>query len=186
MRKLKLQFQISLDGFIAGPNSEMDWLTMNWGEDIMNFIASITNPVETILLGRKLAEGFIPAWRSRAENPETAPGSEKINSTPKIVFSNTLEHIDDPNTTVNNGDLVEEVKALKNGDGGDMIVYGGAEFASMLIKNNLIDDYYLFVNPVALGKGLSIFGSLDSKLNLKLIEAKSFDCGIVLMHYQPA
>ncbi|GAB3959578.1 dihydrofolate reductase family protein [Spirosoma harenae] len=186
MRKLKLQVQISLDGFIGGPNGEMDWLTMNWSEDVMNYVGSITEPVDTILLGRKLAQGFIPAWQSRAEDSATAePGAEKMNDTPKVVFSKTLESIEGKNASVNNGNLVEEVNTLKHLDGGDIIAYGGAEFVSSLIKSNLIDDYYLFVNPVALGNGLAIFGNVDSKMNLKLVEAKPFDCGIVLMHYQP-
>lgn len=187
MKKLKLQVQISIDGFIAGPNGEMDWLVMNWGEDINSAVASITEPVDTILLGRKLAEGFIPAWQSRVENTETVDaGSRKIVDTPKIVFSNTLDAIDGKNTTVNNGDVVQEVTALKNQDGGDLIAYGGAEFVSSLIKNNLIDDYYLFVNPVALGKGMAIFSRIDDKLKLKLVKTQTFDCGIVLMHYQLA
>ncbi|MBD2756675.1 dihydrofolate reductase family protein [Spirosoma validum] len=187
MRQLKLQVQITTDGFIAGPNGEMDWLTMNWGEDVMNYVGGLTEPVDTILLGRKLAQGFIPAWQSRAENAETEePGAQKMNDTPKVVFSKTLERIDGKNATVNNGDLVDEVTALKNEAGGDIIAYGGGEFVSSLIKTNLIDDYYLFVNPVALGKGMAIFSSLDSKLNLRLVEARPFDCGIVVMHYQPA
>ncbi|GAB3705698.1 dihydrofolate reductase family protein [Spirosoma flavus] len=185
MRKLKLQVQISLDGFIGGPNGEMDWLTFNWGEDVMRYVGSITEPVDTILLGRKLAQGFIPTWQSRLEDTTTAdPGAEKMVNTPKIVFSKTLENIEGTNATVSNGSLVEEVNALKSQDGGDIIAYGGAEFVSSLIKNNLIDDYYLFVNPVALGKGLSIFGDSYNKLNLKLVEAKAFDCGITLLHYQ--
>lgn len=181
MRKLKLQVQISTDGFIAGPNGEMDWLTMNWGEDVMTYVGGLTEPVDTILLGRKLAEGFIPAWQSRTEEP----GAQKMNDTSKVVFSKTLEHIDGKNATVNNGDLVDEVTALKNEAGGDLIAYGGGEFVSSLIRNNLIDEYHLFVNPVALGKGMAIFGDLDSKLPLKLVEIKPFGCGVVLMHYQP-
>ncbi|UFH57081.1 dihydrofolate reductase family protein [Spirosoma sp. KNUC1025] len=186
MRKLKLQVQITIDGFIAGPNGEMDWLSMNWGEDIMNFVGSITEPIDTILLGRKLAEGFIPAWQSRAESTEEVPGAQKMNDTPKVVFSKTLESIDGKNATVNNGDLAAEVNALKNEEGGDLIAYGGGEFVSSLIQNNLIDDYYLFVNPVAIGKGMSIFGALSNKLNLKLVETKAFESGIALLHYQSA
>ncbi|GAB4022611.1 dihydrofolate reductase family protein [Spirosoma koreense] len=187
MRKLKLQVQISVDGFIAGPNGEMDWLVMNWGDDIMREVTTITEPVSTILLGRKLAEGFIPAWQSRVDSSEGAePGSQKMVDTPKIVFSNTLDGIEGKNATVNRGDLVQEVTSLKNQSGGDLIAYGGAEFVSSLVKNNLIDDYYLFVNPVVLGGGMAIFSSLDSRKSLTLVEAKPFDCGIVLLHYRSA
>ncbi|SFC28644.1 dihydrofolate reductase family protein [Spirosoma endophyticum] len=187
MRKLKLQVQFTVDGFIAGPTNEMDWLVWNWDEELNKYVTDLTEPVSTILLGRKLAEGFIGAWESRAADPATADaGTHKMNSTPKVVFSRQLERIDGKNVTLNRGDIVEEINALKHGEGGDLIAYGGGDFVSSLIKNNLIDDYYLFVNPVALGKGMSIFGELDKKLNLRLAEAKSFTCGIVVLHYQPA
>ena len=185
MRKLKLQVQITLDGFIAGPNGEMDWLVYNWGEDINRYVAELTEPVSTILLGRKLAEGFIGAWESRAVDPETADaGTHKMNNTPKVVFSRQLERINGKNVTLNRGDIVEEINALKQQESGDLIAYGGGDFASSLIKNNLIDDYYLFVNPVALGKGMPIFGELNNRLSLRLVEAKPFACGIVVLHYQ--
>ena len=70
MRKLKLQVQMSIDGFIAGPNGEMDWMNVNWGDDINNYVANITEPIDTIVLGRKLAEGFIPYWAGVAANPD--------------------------------------------------------------------------------------------------------------------
>ena len=187
MKKLKLQVQISVDGFIAGPNGEMDWLVWNWDEGLMDYVRSLTEPVDTIVLGRKLAEGFIGAWQARAENPETADaGAHKMNDTPKVVFSKTLESIDGKNVTLNKGDLTEEITALKNQEGGDLIAYGGADFVSSLIKNNLIDDYHLFVNPVVLGKGMGIFSDIATKQNLKLVEAKAFECGIVVLHYQSA
>lgn len=187
MRKLKLQVQISVDGFIAGPNGEMDWLIWNWDDALMTYVKELTEPVETILLGRKLAEGFIGAWQSRAENPETADaGAHKMNDSHKIVFSSTLERIEGKNVTLSQGDLVAEVTALKMQTGGDLIAYGGAEFVSSLIKNNLVDDYHLFVNPVALGKGMSIFGDLETRLNLELVKSQAFACGIVVLNYKPA
>ena len=186
MRKLKLQVQITLDGFIARPNSEMDWLVWNWDDALGNYVDNLTSPVDTIVLGRKLAEGFIPTWQSRAENSETADaGTQKMNETPKIVFSNTLENPAWKNATLNKGDLVEEITALKNQTGGDIIAYGGASFVSSLIKNNLIDDYHLFVNPVAIGKGLPIFSDIVTTLNLELVNAQAFACGIIVLQYRP-
>lgn len=93
MRKLKLQVQLSVDGFIAGPHGEMDWMTFDWDEEISQYVQSITDPVDCIVLGRKLAEGFIPHWTAvaaDAEHPEFTAG-QKFSETPKVVFTRTLD-----------------------------------------------------------------------------------------------
>lgn len=149
MRKLKLQVQRSLDGFIAGPNGEMDWMTFAWDDALKEYVKKLTEPVDCILLGRKLAEGFIPHWAGVAANPndpEFAAG-QKFTNTPKVVFTKTLEQSPWDNTELATGDLADEVTQLKKQDGNDIIVYGGADFVSSLIKEGLIDEYHLFVNP---------------------------------------
>jgi dihydrofolate reductase len=104
---------------------------------------------------------------------------------PKIVFTKTLDTSSWENTTLAKGDVVEEVNKIKNQTSmKDIIVYGGAGFVSSLIKNNLIDEYHLFINPTAIGKGLEIFKEVE-KFSLKLTESKTFDCGIVVNKYQP-
>ncbi|SFE96491.1 Dihydrofolate reductase [Chitinophaga sp. CF118] len=185
MRKLKLQMQISVDGYVAGPNGEMDWMQWNWDEELNNYVIELTEPVDCILLGRKLAEGFIPAWAASIANPETEDaGGHKMVDTHKIVFSKTLKSIEGKNVVVENGDMVEAVTALKKQPGKDIIVYGGSTFVSSLIQQGLIDEYHLFVNPAAIGKGMSIFNTLQSRLNLKLVTAKPFECGIVVLYYK--
>lgn len=187
MRKLKLQTQVSVDGFMAGPNGEMDWMVWNWDEALKQYVMDLTEPVDTILLGRVLAQGFIPHWSNVATNPDTTdPFSNKMHGTPKVVFSKTLHTHDWSFTELTNGDLVEEVTRLKNQEGGDMIAYGGANFVSNLIENNLIDEYHLFLNPVLAGRGMPIFQSADARRKLKLIKATGFDCGITVLHYEPA
>jgi len=112
MRKLKLQVQLSVDGFIAGPNGEMDWITWNWSDDIKKYVTALTDSVDTIFLGRKLAEGFIPHWQSvvsNPNNPEHAFGNEMIDR-PKFVFSKTLSNSLWDNTTVITGDSANEIK----------------------------------------------------------------------------
>ncbi|GAB3906553.1 dihydrofolate reductase family protein [Larkinella knui] len=186
MRKLKLQTQVSLDSFMGGPNGEMDWLVWNWDDELKNYVIQLTDPVDCILLGRNLAEGFIPTWAARAADPETADaGAHKFNTTPKVVFSRTLQTSQWENTRLATGDLVEEVMQLKNQPGGDLIAYGGSDFVSDLIKHRLIDDYHLFINPVVLGNGMSLFQEVEQKLNLKLVKASPFSCGIIVLHYQP-
>ena len=178
--------QMSLDGFIAGPNGEMDWMTFDWDDELKNYVNEITEPIDTIILGRKLAEGFIPTWKSRIENPETADAfGHKMVETPKIVFSKTLSDVEWENTKLAHGDSRQEIKQLKEQTGQEIIVYGGGSFVSFLIKDNLIDEYNLFVNPAALGKGMTIFNSLEDKLKLNLTKSKAFDCGIVLLRYEP-
>jgi dihydrofolate reductase len=182
LRKLKLQVQLTVDGFISGSKGEMDWMTLPWTDDVKQYILEITEPVDTILLGRYLAQAFIPYWASAPEDEELRL-AEKINNTHKVIFSKTLVTSPWQNTTIANGNLVAEISELKNKAGGDMIVYGGGIFISSLIKEELIDEFHLFVNPAALGSGMTIFAQLNKKLNLKLIRSVSFDCGIVVLNY---
>lgn len=184
MRKLKLQIQMTIDGFIAGANGEMDWMTFNWSDDLKEYVTQITKPVDTILLGKNLAQGFIPYWTAALNNPEPEEGAKKMIETPKVVFSTTLKNSVWDNTIVVNGDLVDEVNKIKNQDGKDIIVYGGGTFVSTLIKAGLIDEYNLFINPVAIGNGMTIFKALDRKQHLKLTTAKQFECGVSLLCYE--
>lgn len=187
MRKLKLQVQMTVDGFIAGVNSEMDWLVFNWDNEINRYVEELTEPIDCIVLGRKLAQGFIPHWAGVAadeKHAENASG-KKFTGTHKVVFTKTLEQSEWENTVLAKGDLVEEITKLKNQDGGDIIAYGGGTFVSSLIQANLIDEYHLFINPTAIGSGMSIFAGLKSKLNLTLRTARVFPCGIVVLWYEP-
>lgn len=187
MRKLKLQVQISIDGFIAGPNGEMDWLAYPWDQELEAYVEALTAPVDCIVLGRRLAEGFIPHWAAVVAdeaNPEAATG-RKFTDTPKVVFSTTLEQSPWANTALAQGDLPAEITRLKQQPGQDIIAYGGATFVSGLIRAGLIDEYHLFVNPTAIGQGKAIFQELAAAQPLTLVQARSFACGIVVLHYQP-
>jgi len=186
MRKLKLQVQISIDGFVSGPEGEMDWMSWNWDEKLMNYVNHLTQSMDCILLGRKLAEGFIPHWLGVANdpaNPEHEAG-KIFSNTHKYVFSKSLKENNWQNTTLVNGDLVTQVNELKKQSGKDLLAYGGASFVSSLIKHDLVDEYHLFVNPAAIGKGLSIFAAIEKTKSLQLINTLVSDCGIVVMHYQ--
>ena len=186
MRKLKLQMQISIDGFVAGHNGELDWMTWEWDDELTKYVGDLTNSFDTILLGRKMTDGFISHWTNIVKNHPDSPeyASAKIFvDTPKIVFTKTLNESAWANTTLAKADIVEEVNKIKNQNSEkDIIVYGGAGFVSSLIKNNLIDEYHLFVNPTAIGKGMEIFNDVE-KFSLKLADSKKFDCGIVVLTY---
>ncbi|MER5770997.1 dihydrofolate reductase family protein [Streptomyces sp. NPDC001985] len=184
MRTFKLQLQTTVDGFMAGPNGEMDWLTFPWTDDIAAHIGALTEPVDCIVLGRKLAEGFIPTW---AAGPEGEPREavDKMNNTPKVVISRSLTESPWENTAVAGGDLAETVRRLKEQPGGDIITYGGATLVPELIARGLLDELHLFVNPTAIGAGLPVFGDTGGLQRFRLVEARQFDCGITGLHFEP-
>ncbi len=186
MRKLKLQVHMSLDGYITGPNNEQDWMVFFGDEKLKEYEFGLLESVDTILLGRKMTNEFISYWTEVLNKPNDSwyTFAKKLIETPKIVFTKTLTKSEWPNTEIATGDLNEEITKLKDQDGGgDIIVYGGASFDSSLIKENLIDEYYLFINPVAIGNGKTIFRDLKEIRKLSLIESIAFDSGIVLLHY---
>jgi dihydrofolate reductase len=184
MRKLRLQVQISIDGCIAGPNNEMDWLV--WDDNYIKYINEITESVDTIIMGRKMVDGFIPYWTEVMNKPDGQWNdlAKKMVEIPKVVFTKTLQKSEWANTDIATGDLKDEITKLKNLDGRDIIVYGGASFDSSLIKEKLIDEFYLFVNPIIMGSGKTIFKDLKEIQKLTLIESKMFDCGLVLLRYE--
>jgi dihydrofolate reductase len=110
---------------------------------------------------------------------------KKMVEIPKVIFTKTLDKSDWPNTVIARGDFRDEITKLKNLDGGDIIVYGGASFDSSLIREKkLIDEFYLSVNPIVMGSGKTIFRDLKEIQKLTLIDSKVFDCGLVLLHYE--
>ncbi len=189
MKKLKLQVQMSLDGFVARPNGELDWMTWDMDDKIKNYITNLTNSVDTILLGRKMTDEFIKYWTDFVKNKpdsEEYPFAKQMVDYKKVVFTKTLDKSTWENTTLAKGDIVDEVNKIKKQNGKkDIVVYGGAGFVSSLIKHNLIDEYHLFINPTAIGKGLEIFKDVESKLSLELVNSTAFECGVIVNHYEP-
>ena len=127
MRKLKLQVQISIDGYIAGPNGEMDWMVWNWDDKLKNYVFELTDPVDTIILGQKMTDGFVSYWSgvmTKHDDPFHAFAKMMI-ETPKVVFTKTLKISKWVNTVLATGDLTDEIMKLKRESGNDIIVYGG-------------------------------------------------------------
>jgi dihydrofolate reductase len=188
LRKLKLQVQMSVDGYIARLNGEMDWLVWNWDDKLKGYVNGLTESVDTILLGRKMTEGFISYWSdvmAKPNHPEYA-FAKKMIEIPKVVFTKTLNKSKWINTEIATGDLIDEITKLKRQEGKkDIIVYGGASFDSSLIKAGLIDEFHLFVNPAAIGNGMTLFKDLNEMQKFTLAKSIAFDCGIVLLHYEP-
>jgi dihydrofolate reductase len=186
MRKVKLQIQITLDGFVAGSNGEMDWMVWNWDDILKQYVTDLANSADTFLLGRVTGQGMAVYWPTVATNPESKEEdlwmAERLNNSPKIIFSRTVTVIDWANVKIA-GDITEEVERLKQEPGKDIVIYGGAGIVSSFIKKNLIDEYHLFVNPVAIGKGKPIFRKLEDKLTLELVKTTTSSVGIIVLYY---
>jgi dihydrofolate reductase len=185
MRKLKLQVQMTVDGFVAGPEGQLDWMTFDMDEKLLGFINHLTDTSDTILLGRKMTEGFIKYWEhvvTQPASPEYEFG-QKMVRLPKIVFSRTKESMEGKNVRVEKGPLVDAVNRIKSQAGKDIIVYGGATFVSSLIEHRLIDELNLFINPVAITKGMRIF---SQRTPLTLVTSVAYASGIVVNTYKPA
>ena len=178
---------MSIDGYIAGPNGEMDWLVWNWDDKLKKYVNELTESADRILLGRKMTEGFISYWSDvmvKLDHPDHA-FAKKMIETPKVVFTKTLNKSKWVNTDIATGDLTDEINKLKRQEGKDIIVYGGASFDSSLLTAGLIDEFHLFVNPAAIGNGMTIFKDLNEMQKFTLVKSIAFDCGIVLLHYEP-
>jgi dihydrofolate reductase len=182
MRKLKLQMQVTVDGFVAGPEGQLDWMTFDMDPELLAFINQLTDTSDTILLGRKMTEGFVKYWEqvlTKKDDPEY-DFAQKMVGLPKVVFSKIVKHVDGRNVRVENGDLAEAVSRMKSEPGKDIVVYGGATFVSSLIEQELIDELNFFVNPVAIGAGMRVF---KAKAPLTLAGSTAYPCGIVVNSY---
>jgi dihydrofolate reductase len=183
MRKLIYSFGVSLDGFIAGPSGEIDWSAPD--EELHRFHNEQARELAAQLYGRRLYE-TMAVWETVEEGPSVSDAELEFariwKETPKIVFSRTLEKVEG-NTRLIRDDAVEEVRRLKAEPGKDLSV-GGAGLASAFIKAGLVDEYRLFVNPVVLGAGTSFFPALDERINLELLETRTFGTRVVYLRYR--
>ena len=185
-RKLILCMQITLDGYVAGPNDEADWLISSddeWDEHFKDI-----NSADTFLLGRKMYPLYSKYWQDVLHNPGSKPNELKFaklaEKSQHIVFTKGDFKPDWNNTRVAH-DLPAEVARLKKEDGKNIIAWGGANFASSLIKLGLVDEYRFELNPTLLTKGKSLFNNLEQQQKLTLIESKPLKCGLIILKYQP-
>lgn len=183
MRKLIYSLTVSLDGFIADPDGAIDWSAPD--EELHRFHNQQTRELGAHLCGRRLYE-VMTYWETVDQNP-SAPEHElefaRIwKDLPKVVFSKTLDKVEGNARLMSEG-AVEEVARLKEEPGKDLAV-GGAGLASTFIKRGLVDEYRLFVSPVVLGAGTPYFPALDERIDLELIETRTFSSRVVCVRYQ--
>jgi dihydrofolate reductase len=183
MRKLIYSMGVSLDGFIAGPGGEIDWSAPD--EELHRFHNQQTREVGAHLCGRRLYE-TMTYWETAGEDPSEPEHELEFagiwKSLPKIVFSTTLESVVG-NARLAAGGVAEEVATLKEQPGKDVAV-GGAGLASSAIELGLVDEYRLFVSPVVLGGGTPYFPALEERIDLELIETRTFGSRVVYLRYR--
>jgi dihydrofolate reductase len=183
MRKLIYSMTVSLDGFIADPNGEIDWSSPD--EELHRFHNQRVREIGAHLLGRRLYEVML-YWETAEENPAASDYELEFariwKAIPRIVFSKTLEKVEG-NARLARDDVAGEVARLKQEPGKDLAV-GGAGLASSLIDLGLVDEYQLFVSPVVLGGGTPFFPPLEKAINLELVETRTFDSPAVYLRYR--
>jgi len=183
MRKLIYSMGVSLDGFIAGPGGEIDWSAPD--AELHRFHNQQTREIGAHLCGRGLYEVML-YWETAEEKPSAEEYEVEFariwKGLPKIVFSKTLEKVTG-NTRMAEGDVAAEVAKLKEEPGKDVAI-GGAGLAAAAMELGLIDEFRLFVSPVVLGGGTPYFPKLDERINLELIETRTFGSRVVYVRYR--
>ncbi len=186
MRKIILTMHVSLDGFVGGPNGEMDWIHVD--EAIFEYSGKMTDEADTALYGRVTWEMMDSYWPTAADQPTAGKHdiehSRWYNSVGKIVLSRTLQGSNLNNVSVISDNIEEEIKKLKAQTGKNIQIFGSPSASHVLMQYNLIDEYWLFVNPVVLGQGIPLFGGIKERVGLTLVGSKAFDSGVVGLHYK--
>lgn len=176
MRKIAAGFATSVDGFIEGPNGEIDWII--YDQEQFAELGEYWKKIDAMFHGRKTYEASLKMKDQVTE--------EMINSfahMKQYVFSNTLDKVED-NYILVNGDLKTEVEKIKNEPGGEIAVFGGAELVSSLLNLDLIDELSLAICPVLLGKGKAFFPNVERRINWKVKEVKNYSSGLISITYE--
>ncbi|KIQ28427.1 deaminase [Variovorax paradoxus] len=190
MRKLILQMQMSVDGYVSPANGSLDWQVWGWGDrwawddGLKAFFNQVFEGVDTILLSRKIVEeGYLDHWGRAAKNH---PANPQFAFAQKVVLTDKLKASRWERTAIARGGFIDEVNALKKKEGKDILVIGGVGFASSLVTEKLVDEFQFFVNPTAVGGGRSVFHDQRKGHALRLLGSKGYECGVVVNRYAPA
>jgi dihydrofolate reductase len=186
MRKLILFMHTSLDGFVAGPQGEMDWIQAD--ETIFDLVAERIADADTALYGRvtyQMMEGY---WPTAAEQPNASKHdiehSKWYKNVAKVVLSKSMQGQNLPNTTIISENLTEQIQNLKQQPGSEILIFGSPGAAHALMALDLIDGYWLFQNPFLLGNGIPLFTKREDRQPLKLISSHVFPSGVVALNYE--
>lgn len=187
MRKVFLFMMLSLDGYFEGPNHDLSW--HNVDPEFNAFATSQTKNVDLLFFGRKTYDLMAGYWPTEYARKNDSVVAKLMNTTPKIVFSKNLNKLQKipywENAELVNKNVFKRIKALKNLKGGEIGIFGSNNLTVDLIKENLVDEFRIMVNPVVIGRGTVLFKGLKKRFNLKLIKNKAFKSGNVLLVYKP-
>ena len=185
MRKIISFMHISLDGFVAGPNGEMDWIKVD--EEIFDFVGKRISEGDTALYGRVTYQMMENYWPTAGDNPAATKHdiehSKWYNKVHKVVLSKTMKEAGLTNTKVINDNLSDRINEIKQQAGKDIALFGSPTATHSLIQLNLIDGYWLFVNPIILGQGIPLFVDIQDKIKLKLLTTRQFTNGVTELNY---
>ena len=188
MRKIISFMHISLDGFVAGLNGEMDWIKAD--DEIFDYIGKRISESDTALYGRVTYQMMENYWPTAGDKPTATKHdiehSKWYSKVHKIVLSKTLKESGLTNTKIisdNLSDRINEIKLSRNGGSKDILLFGSPTATHSLIQLNLIDGYWLFVNPIILGQGIPLFVDVKDKIKLKLLTTRQFTCGVTELNY---
>ena len=185
MRHLSVFNNVSLDGYFSGPGGDFRWAHED-GDDLeyREFVASNASGGGVLVFGRVTYELMAGWWPTPAAAQTDPVVARQMNALPKIVFSRTLGRVEWENTTLLRGDAATEMRRLKGEPGADMVVLGSGRIVVALAKEGLVDEFQVLVNPVALGKGRTIFEGLEKPLRVALSESRAFANGKVFIRYR--
>ncbi len=176
---------ISLDGFVAGPNGEMNWIKVD--EEIFSHIDKRISETNTALYGRVTYQMMEAYWPTQGDDPSASQHDIEharwYNNAHKVVLSNTMKGEGLTNTTIISGNLSTEIKELKQGAGKEILLFGSPTATHSLIQQDVIDGYWLFINPVILGQGIPLFTGIKERTGLKLLSTHQFTCGVIELNY---
>jgi dihydrofolate reductase len=185
MRKIISFMHVSLDGFVAGPNGEMDWIKVD--QEIFDFVGKRISEGDTALYGRVTYQMMEDYWPTAADSPVATKHdiehSKWYANVHKVVLSKTMKDADLSNTTVISENLAERINEIKQQAGSEILLFGSPSATHALMKLNLIDGYWLFVNPMILGQGIPLFANIKEKTKLNLMSTRPFTCGVTELNY---
>ena len=190
MRKVISLIHLSLDGFTAGPNDELDWIS--YDEELEKHSHSMHAITDAVIWGRRTYEGMASYWLTVPGNPDSTPAELEhvrfLENATKIVVSRTLDHIDwnnAQNTVLIKDNITEEINKIKQQPGKDIWFLGSTMLAQTFMQLDLIDEYRININPTVLGQGKPLFAGVTRNFSLTLLEASTLTSGVVALRYEP-
>lgn len=190
MRKLISHLHVTLDGFMAGPDGDLDWVDDGHDNEIWDEVNALIDTVDTVLFGRTTYGGFAEYWPTAPSNLASTENEVNfahwITKTAKVVASTTLESAEWENTRLIRYNVPEEVTVMKAQPGRDLLIFGSNGLVSSLLKWGLIDEFHISVHPVVLGRGLRFYEGLNHRQQLKLTYNKTLHSGVVSLQYRVA